>query len=39
MIYNQIPFFYTKLLMDELNLSYPEKNKKNKKKLAENIIS
>jgi hypothetical protein len=39
MIYSQVPPLYAKLLTDELNLSYSEKNKEIKEKLAENIIS
>jgi hypothetical protein len=39
MIYSEVPPLYTKLLTDELNLSYSEKNKEINEKLAENIIS
>ena len=39
MIYSQIPPLYSKLLTDELNLSYIEKSLDIKEELQENIKS
>ena len=39
MIYSQIPPLYSKLLTDELNLSYIEKSLNIKEELQENIKS
>ena len=39
MIYSQVPPLYSKLLIDELNLSYSKKSKEIKEELIENITS